>query len=222
LNYQSGGTLITRKSLSHYKIIEKLGQGGMGEVFLAEDTNINRRVAVKVLPSLFVSDPERLARFDREAKLLASINHPNIAAIYGLEKTDSSPLLVMEFVDGETLAQRIARGPLSIEDAVKLSRQIAEGIEAAHAKGVIHRDLKPSNIKITPEEKVKVLDFGLAKGSCFEPSSPELSESPTASMAETSEGSSALWPIWARSKPGASPSTKGATFGRLAALPTKC
>ena len=179
---------MTEKSLSHYKIIEKLGQGGMGEVFLAEDKNLNRQVAVKVLPNLFVRNPERLARFDREAKLLASINHPNIAAIYELERTDSSPLLVMEFVDGETLAQRIERGPLPIEDALKLSCQIAEGIEAAHAKGVIHRDLKPSNIKITPEEKVKILDFGLAKGSCFEFSSAELSDSPTTSMAETIEG----------------------------------
>src|SRR3989442_3300675 len=128
------------QTISHYRIIKKLGQGGMGEVFLAEDTNLNRQVAIKILPGTFLGDPERLARFDREAKLLALFNHPNVALIHGLEKTDSGPCLVMELVEGETLAQRTAKGPLPVEEALEICRQIAEGLEAAHKKGVTHRD----------------------------------------------------------------------------------
>ncbi|MGA2263880.1 MAG: protein kinase [Acidobacteriota bacterium] len=176
------------KSLSHYRIIEKLGQGGMGEVFLAEDSHLNRRVAIKVLPDAFARDPERLARFDREAKLLATLSHPNIAAIHGLEKTEGSPFLVMELVEGETLAQRIARGPLAADEALEVCRQIAEGLECAHEKGIIHRDLKPANIKITPEGKVKILDFGLAKAFQEESASGDLSHSPTITEAMTRVG----------------------------------
>ena len=135
----------------------------MGEVYQARDTRLGRSVAVKMLPEVFERDPERVARFEREAKLLASLNHPNIAALYGLEQSDGKHFLVMELVEGETLAERIRRGPLPVEEALQIAHQIAEALEAAHEKNVIHRDLKPANLKITPEGKVKVLDFGLAK-----------------------------------------------------------
>ena len=150
-------------TLSHYKVIEKIGEGGMGEVYRAEDTSPKREVAIKVLPDRFTEDPQRLARFEREAQLLASLNHPNIAAIHELEETDGVRFLSLELVEGETLAEKVAKGPLPVEEALEVCRQIAEGVEAAHEKGVIHRDLKPANVKITPEGKVKVLDFGLAK-----------------------------------------------------------
>ena len=151
------------QTLSHYRIIEKIGQGGMGEVYRAEDTSLSREVAIKVLPEQFTQDPQRLARFEREAKLLASLNHSNIAAIYELEEADGVRFLSLELVEGETLAEKVAKGPLPVDGALEVCRQIAEGVEAAHEKGVIHRDLKPANVKITPEVKVKVLDFGLAK-----------------------------------------------------------
>jgi serine/threonine protein kinase len=153
------GTLLAER----YEIISELGKGGMGEVYLAEDTNLKRQVAVKALPQPFALDKEMLARFEREARLLASLNHPNIATIHGLEKSNGQQFLVMELVGGETLAERVKKGPLPIEEALEVCRQIAEGLEAAHEKGIIHRDLKPANVKITPEGKVKVLDFGLAK-----------------------------------------------------------
>src|SRR5262249_9977535 len=137
--------------------------GGMGEVYQARDSRLGRSVAVKVLPDAFAKDTERIARFEREAKLLASLNHANIAALYGMEQADDQHFLVMELVEGETLADRIARGPLPLEEALKIAHQIAEAFEAAHEKGIIHRDLKPANVKITPDGKVKVLDFGLAK-----------------------------------------------------------
>jgi serine/threonine-protein kinase len=168
-------------TLSHYRITEKLGAGGMGVVYRAEDTNLDRQIAIKVLPDIFSGDPERLARFEREAKLLASLNHPNIAAIHGLEEAGGKRFLVLELVEGETLAQRIAKGPLPVDEALEVCRQIAEGLEAAHEKGIIHRDLKPANVKITPEGKVKVLDFGLAKAFHTEPSAEEISHSPTIS-----------------------------------------
>ena len=151
------------KTLGHYKIISQLGRGGMGEVYLAEDLSLDRKVALKFLPDVFTGDPERMARFEREAKLLASLNHPNIAAIYGLEQADGKRFLIMEYVEGETLQARISKGALPLEDALAVCRQIAEGLEAAHEKGVIHRDLKPANVMITGQEKVKILDFGLAK-----------------------------------------------------------
>jgi serine/threonine protein kinase len=166
-------------TLSHYQIIEKLGQGGMGEVFLAQDTSLDRKVALKFLPDIFSGDPERLARFEREAKMLASLNHPNIAAIHGLELAEGKRFLVMELVEGETLAQRIAQGPLPVDEALEVWRQIAEGLEAAHEKGIIHRDLKPANVKITPEGKVKILDFGLAKAFQGETLAADASKSPT-------------------------------------------
>ncbi len=129
------------KTLSHYKVLEKIGQGGMGEVYRAKDTNLSREVAIKVLPEQFTQDPQRLARFEREAKLLASLNHPNIAAIHSFEHSDDIHFLVLELVPGDTLAEKVAKGPLPVEEALEVCRQIAEGVEAAHEKGVIHRDL---------------------------------------------------------------------------------
>ena len=176
------------KTLSHYKVIEKIGQGGMGEVYRAEDTNLNREVAIKVLPEQFTQDPQRLARFEREAKLLASLNHPNIAAIHSFEHSDEIHFLVLELVPGETLAERVAKGPLPVEEVLEVCRQIAEGVEAAHEKGVIHRDLKPANVKVTPEGKVKILDFGLAKAFEVEPAVTDMSQSPTLTEEMTRAG----------------------------------
>jgi eukaryotic-like serine/threonine-protein kinase len=156
-------TNLSGRTLLHYRIIEKIGEGGMGEVFSAQDTSLDRMVALKFLPELFAGEPERLARFEREARLLASLNHPNIATIHGLEQAEGRRFLAMELVEGETLAYQILRGPLPIDEALQISRQIAEGLEAAHEKGIVHRDLKPANVKITPGRKVKILDFGLAK-----------------------------------------------------------
>src|SRR5687768_1133529 len=150
--------------LGLYEIIAQIGAGGMGEVYRARDTELNRDVAIKVLPELFALDAERLARFTREAQTLAALNHPNIAQIYGLEGgAGLARALVMEMVDGDDLTAQIARGPMPVDDAVAIARQIADALEAAHELGVIHRDLKPANIKVRPDGTVKVLDFGLAK-----------------------------------------------------------
>jgi eukaryotic-like serine/threonine-protein kinase len=182
------------QNLSHYSIVERIGKGGMGEVFRAKDQKLGRDVAIKVLPEEFAKDADRVARFQREAKLLASLNHPNIAAIHGLEESGGTNFLVLELVEGETLADRIKAGTVAVEEALKLALQIAEALEAAHEKGVIHRDLKPANIKVTPEGKVKVLDFGLAKAYAGEQSdlnlsnSPTLTRSPTLSDAATQQG----------------------------------
>ena len=176
------------QSLSHYSIVEKIGKGGMGEVFRAKDQKLGRDVAIKVLPEEFARDADRVARFQREAKLLASLNHPNIAAIYGLEESGGTNFLVLELVEGDTLADRIKAGAIPVEESLKLALQIAEALEAAHDKGVIHRDLKPANIKVTPEGKVKVLDFGLAKALAGEQADLDLSKSPTLSEAATMQG----------------------------------
>jgi eukaryotic-like serine/threonine-protein kinase len=160
---------MIRKAIAHNQIEALLGAGGMGEVYQARDTRLGRSVAVKILPEIFARDPERVARFDREAKLLASLNHANIAALYGMEESGGQHFLVMELVEGQTLADRIAHGPIPIEEVLMIAHQIAEALEAAHEKGVIHRDLKPANVKITAEGKVKVLDFGLAKALEAEP-----------------------------------------------------
>src|SRR5207253_577437 len=146
-----------------YRVTEKLGEGGMGEVYRATDTDLGRQVAIKVLPPSVATDAERLARFEREAKTLAAINHPNIATIYGLERADHTIALVMELIEGSTLADRIALGPIPQDEALPIARQIVEALEAAHDQGIVHRDLKPANIKVRPDGTVKVLDFGLAK-----------------------------------------------------------
>jgi Tol biopolymer transport system component len=175
-------------TLGHYQVTSRLGKGGMGEVYQAKDQKLGRDVAIKVLPEEFAKDSDRVARFQREAKLLASLNHPNIAAIYGLEESGGANFLVLELVEGDTLADRIKRGPIPVEESLKLALQIAEALEAAHEKGVIHRDLKPANIKVTPDGKVKVLDFGLAKAFAGEQAELNLSNSPTLSDAATQQG----------------------------------
>ncbi len=176
------------KILAHYEITAPIGRGGMGEVLKAKDHRLGRDVAIKVLPEEFARDADRVARFQREAKLLASLNHPNIAAIYGLEESGGTNFLVLELVEGETLADRIKAGPIPVEESLQLALQIAEALEAAHDKGIIHRDLKPSNIKVTPDGKVKVLDFGLAKAYAGDREEVNLSNSPTLSDAATQQG----------------------------------
>jgi len=161
--------------LGPYEVLEPIGKGGMGEVYRARDSKLDRDVAIKVLPDELARDEERVTRFEREAKLLASLNHANVATLYGIEESGSQQLLVMELVEGETLEERVAQGPLAVDEAIPLFVQIAEGLEAAHDKGVIHRDLKPANIKVTPEGKIKILDFGLARA--FSPESEESAES---------------------------------------------
>ena len=149
--------------LGPYEVTAQIGVGGMGEVYRATDTNLKRAVAIKVLPASVAGDAERLARFQREAEVLAVLNHPNIAQIHGLEKSDGTIALVMELVEGPTLADRIAQGPIQVDEVLPIAKQIAEALEAAHERGIIHRDLKPANIKVRPDGTVKVLDFGLAK-----------------------------------------------------------
>ena len=160
---QGGEQSMIGRQLGSYQVVSLLGVGGMGEVYQARDTKLGRDVAVKVLPPGLIHDADRLARFQREARMLASLNHPNIATIHGQEQFDGVHYLVMELVPGATLAERITKGALPLDEALKISTQIAEALEAAHEKNVIHRDLKPANVKVTPEGRVKVLDFGLAK-----------------------------------------------------------
>jgi serine/threonine protein kinase len=157
------GSIQPGGRLGHYEILSAIGKGGMGVVWKARDSKLHRDVAIKGLPEAFARDPDRLARLEREAKLLAALNHPNVAAIYGLEEFNGTRFLVLEFVEGETLADRLRHGPVSVAETLRLALQIAESLEAAHEKGIIHRDLKPANIKVTPQGRIKVLDFGLAK-----------------------------------------------------------
>jgi len=149
--------------LGVYEVTAPIGEGGMGQVYRARDTKLHRDVALKILPDAVAADPDRLARFQREAQTLASLNHPNIAHIHGLEESDGVRALVMELVEGEDLAQRIARGAIPLDEVLPIAKQIAEALETAHEQGIIHRDLKPANIKVRPDGTVKVLDFGLAK-----------------------------------------------------------
>jgi serine/threonine protein kinase len=177
--------------LGHYEITSHLGSGGMGDVYQATDLKLGRSVAIKLLPEAFRHHSDRTARFEREARALASLNHPNIAAIHGFEEFSERKFLVMELVDGETLDQRIAKGPIPVTAAKAIAKEIAVALEAAHARGIVHRDLKPANIKITTGGMVKVLDFGLAKlvdddRNAFPPE--HFSNSPTAGGGRTVEG----------------------------------
>jgi serine/threonine protein kinase/Tol biopolymer transport system component len=172
-------SLSTGTRLGSYEILSALGSGGMGEVYRARDTKLKRDVAIKVLPEVFSQDPDRLARFEREAEVLATLNHSNIAAIYGLEESNGVQALVLELVEGPTLADRIAQAPMPLDDVLPIARQIAQALEAAHARGIIHRDLKPANIKLRPDGTVKVLDFGLAKAFDKRPLAGDLTQSPT-------------------------------------------
>ena len=174
--------LAPGSKLGVYEVTAKIGAGGMGEVYRAHDTTLDRDVAIKVLPDAFANDPERLARFEREAKVLASLNHPNIAAIYGLEKSEDTRALILELVEGPTLQDRIAQGPIPLDEALPIARQIAEALEAAHEQGIIHRDLKPANVKVKDDGTVKVLDFGLAKALQAELSDLDAANSPTMTM----------------------------------------
>ena len=196
--------------LSHYRITAKIGEGGMGEVYRATDENLGRDVAIKVLPDAVAKDSERLARFKREAHLLASLNHTNIAAIHGLEEADGKPFLVLELVEGEDLSARLERGPIPGDEAIDVAKQIAEALEEAHEHGIVHRDLKPANVKLTPDGKVKVLDFGLAKAfmddEASKSTSGNLTQSPTMTSAGTQAGlilgtAAYMSPEQARGKP---------------------
>ncbi len=192
-------SLAAGTRLGPYEIGPPIGAGGMGEVYRARDTKLERDVAIKVLPEAFANDGDRLARFEREAKLLASLNHPNIASIYGLEDSGGVKALVLELVEGPTLVERIAKGPIPIEEALPIARQIAEALEAGHEAGVIHRALKPPNVKLKEDGSVKVLDYGLAKALEGEVSGgidSELSQSPTLARQGTQLGvilGSILW-----------------------------
>src|ERR1700682_5186691 len=174
--------------LRSFAVLGPLGAGGMGEVYRASDTRLRREVAIKILPEAFAQDPDRPARFEREARLLASLNHPGLAAIYGLEQAGPLRYIVMELIPGETLAEKLASGALAIPEALDLARQIAEALVAAHEKGIVHRDLKPSNIKVTPGGKVKVLDLGLAKAMDPKPEDSDTSKSPTVVLEQTRPG----------------------------------
>jgi serine/threonine protein kinase len=167
------------QQLGSLEITALLGKGGMGEVYRARDTKLKRDVAIKTLPDEFAHNADRLTRFQREAEVLASLNHPNIAAIYDLHEAGKSCFLVLELVEGHTLAERIQRRPIPIDEALQIAKSICEALEAAHEQGIVHRDLKPANIKITPDGRVKVLDFGLARVMSGEPSIASVSNSPT-------------------------------------------
>ncbi|HYV42469.1 MAG TPA: protein kinase [Thermoanaerobaculia bacterium] len=199
-------TIASGSRLGPYEVLSPLGAGGMGEVWRARDAKLGRDVAIKVLPDAFITNAERLARFRREAKVLASLNHPHIAAIYGLEESGGVEALVLELVEGETLAERLVRGPLPVEEALEVARQVAEALEAAHERGIVHRDLKPANVKLTPGAQVKVLDFGLAKALSGDVSSPDISTSPTLTAEATQAGvalgtAAYMSPEQARGKP---------------------
>ncbi|MGB5176670.1 MAG: serine/threonine-protein kinase, partial [Thermoanaerobaculia bacterium] len=181
---ESGRTLL------HYQLVDKIGEGGMGVVWKAVDTDLGREVAIKILPDSLAGDADRLARFEREARLLATLNHPNIAVIHGLHETDGVRFLAMELIQGEDLQQRLTRGPLETPEALRLAQQIAQALEAAHENGVSHRDLKPANILLNEDDAVKVVDFGLAKAFSDDSvlGSPDSSLSPTLTSAGTIAG----------------------------------
>ncbi len=216
-------TLAAGTKLGPYEIVSPLGAGGMGEVYRARDAKLNRDVAIKVLPEAVAKDTERLARFRREAQVLASLNHPHIAAIYGLEEAGGIEALVLELVEGDTLAERIAGGPVPLDEALDIARQIARALEAAHEKGIVHRDLKPANVKLDPAGQVKVLDFGLAKALSSDGSSPDVTSSPTLTRPRRRPASSSgPRPTCRPSRPAESPWTSARTSGRSGPCSTKC
>jgi serine/threonine protein kinase len=174
--------------LLHYRLVEQIGEGGMGVVWKAVDTTLDREVAVKILPQVLAGDPERLARFEREAKVLASLNHPNVATVHGFHDAGGIRFLVMELVPGETLEQRLKRGAMPPDEAIPVARKIVDGVEYAHERGIVHRDLKPANIKLTGDGGVKVLDFGLAKAIAGDPMSSGPTSTPTVIPTLTSMG----------------------------------
>ena len=209
--------------LGPYEIVSPLGAGGMGEVYRARDAKLGRDVAIKVLPRSFAGNPEKMARFEREAKLLASLNHPNIASIYGFEDSGGVGALVMELVSGPTLSERLQQGPLPLDEALQLAKQIAEALEYAHERGIVHRDLKPANIKLTSDGAVKILDFGLAKAIEGEVTLTDISTSPTISHMATQAGiilgtAAYMSPEQAKGKP----VDRRADSGRLGAFSTRC
>jgi eukaryotic-like serine/threonine-protein kinase len=179
---------IVGRRFGPYAVVAPIGSGGMAEVYRARDEQLGREIAIKVLPQHFASDPDRRARVEREARMLAALNHPHIGAIYGLEDVDGCPALVLELVEGETLAEQVARGPLPLAQILAIARQIADALDAAHKKGIIHRDLKPANVKVTPHGMVKVLDFGLAKAVARDGSTSDLTQSPTMTVRGTHHG----------------------------------
>jgi len=182
-------SLTSGTRLGSYQITGLIGVGGMGEVYRASDTKLGREVAIKTLPSELAKDPDRLARFEREAKLLAALNHAHIAAIYGLHEHEGMQFLAMELVEGETLERKLKDARMPVEEALQLALQIAEALEAAHEKGVMHRDLKPANIMVSGDGHVKVLDFGLAKAFSADPNRTIVGHSPALSLAMTQQGS---------------------------------
>ena len=195
------GVTGSRQQIGHYQLVAMIGKGGMGEVYRARDTRLNRDEALKVLPQILANDPNSMARFQREAQLLASLNDPKIAAIYGLEESGSTRALVMELVEGPTLAERIANGPIPLDEAVSLVLQMANALAYAHDKGIIHRDLKPANIKLASNGQVKILDFGLAKAMSMEESSPDTITAPVTTGVGTVMGTPAyMSPEQARGK----------------------
>ena len=188
LGAEPTASVLSGCRLGVYHLHERIGLGGMGDVYRARDTRLGRDVAIKILPREFTGNPERLARFEREARVLAALNHPNIATIHGVEEADDLRALVLELVEGETLAERLQRGPVPVVEAITVARQIAEALDSAHEKGIIHRDLKPANIKVTPTGVVKVLDFGLAKVAAGDGFTPDVTQSPTVTVGGTREG----------------------------------
>ena len=223
-----GTALRPGQALLHYDLTWKIGQGGMGEVWKATDHTLGREVAIKILPAGFAKDASRLARFAREAKLLAALNHANIAAVYSLHQDARVPFLAMEYVEGEDLSDRLARGAIPIGQLLPIARQIAEALEEAHEKGIIHRDLKPANVKLKPDGRVKVLDFGLAKALGDEAASiarpthrPRRAVRPVGRRATPAHGSASSWappPTCPRSRPAASRSTSAPTSGPSASI----
>ena len=179
---------LTGRRLGVYQLHERIGAGGMGEVYRARDTKLQRDVAIKILPPAFTANPNRRARFEREARTLASLNHPNIATIHGVEDGDGIHALVMELVDGETIAERLLRGTLPVPEALAVARQIADALDTAHERGIVHRDLKPANVKVTSSGLVKVLDFGLAKAVAGDDLEPDDADASTVTAFATQEG----------------------------------